>query len=178
MEKERAYIPAIGHTHSLRFIGSVGKPVETGTREHGPVTPSESTSSGVHVSSSAEIETGTPEHRPEAALFVSTGLDFWATERPHVFARDVQINDTAYRRLDPEYFAWLRSRMLAVRSAVGSGRVVADAFEELRQNFYAVQEWALDTFGEATLRDAIRTTDPTTYRPPLCEKPEKTKLFP
>ena len=128
--------------------------------------------SGVPVSSRAEIETGTLEHQPRAVLFVSTGLDFWATERPHVFARDVQIDDTAYRRLDPEYFAWLRSRMLAVRAALDSGRVVAAAFEELRQNFYAVQEWALDTFGEATLRDAISRLDAAAYRPPVPDPSE------
>ena len=125
---------------------------------------------GVPVSPRAEIETGTLEHQP--VLFVSTGLDFWATERPHVFARDVQIDDTAYRRLDPEYFAWLRSRMVAVRAALDAGRVTMVAFEELRQNFYAVQEWALDTFGEAKLRDAISRLDAAAYRPPVPDPSE------
>jgi hypothetical protein len=104
-----------------------------------------------------------------AALFVSTSLAFWATERPHVFARDVQIDDTAYRRLNPEYFAWLRSRMLAARAAVDSGRVQADAFEELRRSFYAVQARAIDAFGETVLRDAIGKLNRGSYRPPLAE---------
>ena len=104
---------------------------------------------------------------PPPPLFVSTSLAFWTTERPHVFARDVQIDNTAYRRLDPEYFAWLRSRMLAARAAVDSGRVQADAFEELRQNFYAVQGWALDTFGEAILREALWRLGTMGYRPPM-----------
>jgi hypothetical protein len=172
MGNEKAYVPAIGHTHLPRFIGSVGKAAETGTREHGQLTLSASTTSGVHVSSQAEIETGTLEHTSRPALFVSTGLDFWATERPYVFARDVQVDDIAYRRLDPEYFAWLRSRMVAVRAALDSGRVTAAAFEELRQSFWAVQEWALDTFGEATLRGAISRLDAAVYRPPVPEPSE------
>ena len=104
-----------------------------------------------------------------AVLFVSTSLAFWATECPHVFARDVQIDDTAYRRLDPEYFAWLRSRMLAARTAVDSGRVQAEAFEELRRSFYTVQSWALDKFGEEALRAARGRIDIAGYRPPLPE---------
>ena len=105
-----------------------------------------------------------------AALFVSTSLAFWTTERGHVFARDVQIDDTAYRRLDPEYFAWLRSRMLAARAAVDSGRVQADAFEELRRSYYAVQAWAINAFGETVLREAIRKLNRGSYRPPLVER--------
>jgi hypothetical protein len=169
MEEKKAYIPAIGHIHLLRIIGRVETPVETGTPEHGQLIPSLSIGSSVHDSSAAAIESGTPEHQPGASLFVSTSLDFWATERPHVFARDVQIDDIAYRRLDPEYFGWLRSRMVAVRAAVASGRVPAAAFEELRRSFYGVQEWALDTFGEARLRDAISRLDVAAYRPPMPE---------
>lgn len=104
-----------------------------------------------------------------AALFVSTSLAFWGTERPDVFARDVQIDDTAFRRLDPEYFAWLRSRMLAARAAVDSGRVQADAFEELRRSFYKVQAWAIDAFGETTLREAMGKLNRGSYHPPLPE---------
>ena len=107
-----------------------------------------------------------------AVLFVSTSLAFWATERPHVFARDVQIDDTAYRRLDPEYFAWLRSRMFAARAAVDSGRVQADAFEELRCSYYAVQAWAIAAFGETVIRHAISRLDAAAYQHPMPEQSE------
>jgi len=33
------------------------------------------------------------------------GTELLETDRPDAFNRDVQINDTAYRRLDPEYYA-------------------------------------------------------------------------
>ena len=55
-----------------------------------------------------------------ARLFVSTSLDTWMAGNPEIFARDVQINDTAYRRLDPDYYAWLRSRMRLAKLAAGA----------------------------------------------------------
>ena len=54
---------------------------------------------------------GTRVHAPQETLFVSTALARWVTHEPERIARDFQINDTVYRRLDPEYYAWLRSRM-------------------------------------------------------------------
>jgi hypothetical protein len=53
-----------------------------------------------------------------AHMFVSTALDLWWTDRPEGFARDFQINDTVYRRLDPEYFAWLRTELRPHRCLV------------------------------------------------------------
>ena len=96
-------------------------------------------------------------------LFVSTALDYWHTEQTTAFARDVRINDTAYRRLDPEYYAWLRSRMYLAKLAAGAGRISPDAFEELRQKFNAVHEWALAHFGENLLREAVRNLDARNY---------------
>ena len=52
-----------------------------------------------------------PGHAGQEALYVSTSLATWRTGQPKGIARDFQINDTCYRRLDPEYYAWLRSRM-------------------------------------------------------------------
>jgi len=104
-----------------------------------------------------------------ARLFVSTALDTWVANNPELFARDVQINDTAYRRLDPEYYAWLRSRMNLAKHAAAAGRISPDAFEELRQKFNAVHEWAIEHFGEVVLQDAIRNLDTRMYAPPVAE---------
>jgi hypothetical protein len=109
---------------------------------------------------------------PWTSLFVSTSLDTWTTGQPEIFARDVQINDTAYRRLDPEYYAWLRSRMNLAKLAAGAGRLNLDAFDELRDKFNAVHEWAAAHFGEDTLREAVRNLDTRGYAPPVAE-PDK-----
>jgi hypothetical protein len=128
-----------------------------------------SASSGVHVSSDANSGTGTPEHRPAVALFVSTALGSWTTDQPQVFARDVQINDTAYRRLDPEYYAWLRSKMQLAKMSVDAGRLGQDRFQELRCRFNAVHEWAVEHFGNSRLLDAIRDLDARDYAPSVAE---------
>ncbi len=103
------------------------------------------------------------------SLFVSTSLDTWATDQPRIFARDVQINDTAYRRLDPEYYAWLRSRMNLAKLAAGAGRLSQDAFDDLREKFNAVHEWAVAHFSEQALREAVRHLDTRSYAPPVTE---------
>jgi len=105
-----------------------------------------------------------------AHLFVSTALDTWVVDNPEIFARDVQLNDTAYRRLDPEYYAWLRSRMNLAKLAASAGRLSPDAFEQLRQKFNAVHEWAVAHFGVDSLRNAIRNLDARNYTPPVAEK--------
>ena len=104
---------------------------------------------------------------PIETVWVSTDLKMWWPRDPSFIARDCQIDNRCFRRLDPEYFAWLRCRVLTVSAAVASGRVAADAFEELRSAFYAVQARALDTFGEPALREALGRIDPIGYRPPL-----------
>jgi hypothetical protein len=102
-------------------------------------------------------------------LFVSTALDYWHTEQAKAFARDVQINDTVYRRLDPEYYAWLRSRMVVARRAAAAGRLDAAAFEDLRVRFNAVHDGAVAYFGEDRLREAVRRPRAADYQPPVAD---------
>ena len=99
----------------------------------------------------------------------------WCPRDPGFIARDCQINDRCYRRLDPEYFAWLKLRMHGVKAAADAGRVPAEAFDGLRQRFNTVQVRAIEVFGEQTLLNAVRTLDADKYRPPLPEEFEKTK---
>jgi hypothetical protein len=116
-----------------------------------------------------------PLPRPRAAastaLYVSPALDTWLTDRPEWFARDLQINDTCYRRLDPEYFVWLRSKMLLAKQAAEGGHLDSTAFDELRTRFNAIQEWAKAAFGEAALLEAIRDLNEADYRPPAPDAP-------
>jgi hypothetical protein len=162
------------------IIGSVSVAPETGTLEHGHVNPVVSIGSGVPVALPAESETGTLEHRSQIAMFVSTCLASWPSDQPHVFARDVQINDTAYRRLDPEYYAWLRSKMTLAKMAAAAERLGQDEFDGLRSRFNAVHEWAMTHFGEQCLKIAIRDLDARDYVPPVpdLETPRRTVRIP
>jgi hypothetical protein len=158
-------------THIYRiFIGSVGNRLEP--LEPRVASPLISGDSLVPVS---DAETGTTLEPAAscgpctAALFVSTGLESWNTDRPNVFARDVQIDDTAYRRLDPEYYAWLRSKMNLAKMAADAGQLGRDEFDELRRRFNAMHDWAVAHFGEPALIDAISNLDARDYAPSVPE---------
>src|ERR1039458_610031 len=110
-----------------------------------------------------------PGHAGQEALDVSTALGTWRTDQPRGIARDFQINDTCYRRLDPEYYAWLRSRMHMAKLSAAAGRLPQNSFEELRAKFNAIHDWATAQFGEDRLLDAINDLDARDYQPPVAE---------
>lgn len=160
----------VADTHTSNFSGkSLETGSATGTLEHRPVSLLDSGTFGVPVDRSENFETGTLEHEPHTEMYVSTGLRTWNTDRPSIFARDVQINDTAYRRLDPDYYAWLRSKMTMARLASNAGRISREEYEDLRQGFNAMQEWAIRRYGEPELLEAVRNLDTRTYQPPVAE---------
>ena len=64
---------------------------------------------------------GAADDKSRGHLFASTSLATWSTPSPEQFARDFQINNTVYRRLDPEYYAWLRARMVVAKKAAVTG---------------------------------------------------------
>jgi hypothetical protein len=109
------------------------------------------------------------------AIWVSTDLKMWRPSDPSFIARDCQIDDRCYRRLDPAYFAWLKLRMHAVKAAADAGRVPMQAFDELRQRFNQMQSLGVAMFGESALLDAVRAIDPEAYRPPLPDEYESPK---
>jgi hypothetical protein len=123
----------------------------------------------------AKLMPEAPEDNSRDCLFVSTSLATWTTANPEQFARDFQINDTVYRRLDPEYYIWLRSRMVAAKRAATTGHLDAAAFEDLRVRFNAVHAWAVEHFSEAQLLAAVRTFRACDYKPPLPEESDRTK---
>ena len=118
--------------------------------------------------SEADAMVDTDALRP-AHLFVSTSLDTWATNQPEAFTRDFQINDTCYRRLDPEYFAWLRGKLALAKEAADLGRIDRAAFDELRSRFQEIEAWALEHFSSRALLAAMRALETRLYRPPQAE---------
>ena len=102
----------------------------------------------------------------ETALYAATNLESWENDKPHHFARDVGIDGTCFRRLDPNYYAWLRHKMDVAKKAMGSGRLPSQAFETLRCRFNVIHAWAMEHFGEEQLLSAVQALDPRTYPPP------------
>jgi len=110
-----------------------------------------------------------PDGDSPSCLFVSTSLATWTTTNPEQFARDFQISDMVYRRLDPEYYAWLRSRMGIAKKAATARHLPPAAFEDLRVRFNAVHDWAVRYFGELPLVAATRALRAGDYKPPVAE---------
>lgn len=104
-----------------------------------------------------------------SALYAATNLDSWETDKPRHFARDVGIDGVCYRRLDPEYYAWLRHKMALAKKALEAGRLDPAAFEELRRRFNDIHAWAVQRFRENELLAAVRSIDPKTYPPPAID---------
>ena len=98
--------------------------------------------------------------------WVSTDLRILRPEPTWRLAPDCEINGRCYRKLDPDYFAWLRSRMLEVKAAHKAGRVAQVAYDELRTRFNAIQDTAIALFGEKALQNALRTLRAAECRPP------------
>lgn len=121
------------------------------------------------VSADWDTAVAEPGHAGPETLYVSTSLGTWRTGQPKGIARDFQINDTCYRRLDPEYYAWLRSRMHMGKLASAAGRLPKASFEELRAKFNAVHEWAMGHFGEAVLAEAVNNLNARDYPPPAAD---------
>jgi hypothetical protein len=105
----------------------------------------------------------------QSLLYVATDLDTWETSTPEP-DQDAICERCGYRRLDPEYYAWLRHRMEMAKQARERGRLAAAQYQELRQRFNAVHFWATAHFGEATLVAAVKALDPKTYEPPRVEE--------
>lgn len=105
------------------------------------------------------------------ALYVSPTLKTWETDKPQLYARDVTYDDLCYRRLDPEYYAWLRSKIMLAKKACESGRLAKAAYDELRGKFMPIHEWAMKNFGEGQIQEAINQLDAQAYVPPIPWKP-------
>lgn len=66
------------------------------------------------------------DSRRGPALFAVTNLTFWETDKPRYYARDVGIDGACFRRLDPEYYAWLRHKMTLAGKAAARAPCTAN----------------------------------------------------
>jgi len=104
-------------------------------------------------------------------LYVATNLETWEAKPPVRLDQDAICEPCGFRRLDPEYYAWLRSRMALAQKGYERGRLPSRQFEDLRNRFNAVHFWAVERFGEQALLEAVRTLDPSRYEPPMVKEP-------
>ncbi len=111
--------------------------------------------------------------KPVRELYAATNLEY----------REIDLQDTAagkgetlagsFRRLDPEYYAWLRHRMTLAQKAKYAGRIDSAAYEVLRERFNGIHRWALARFGENRLLVAVNTLDPSVAYQPAASIPAR-----
>jgi hypothetical protein len=102
---------------------------------------------------------------PPIPIYVATDLSVIAPEPPPTPA-DVTIDGRIYRRLDPLYYAWLRSRVTRARQDRDAGKLASSAYDSLHRQFMGLHEAAVRLLGEPALRQGCATFDPHAYRPP------------
>jgi hypothetical protein len=103
-------------------------------------------------------------------LYVATNLSVYqpvGTASPYQdLPADLTLAGIPYRRLDPAYYSWLRSRMGKASRAHKDGRLDVHAFDSLRAKFNEIHDRAVTLFGEDALVSAVRSLDPRTYVAP------------
>ena len=107
-----------------------------------------------------------PTLPPASSICVSTSLDLWEPSQPDLLARDVALNGVCFRRLDPEYYAWLRHKLTLAEKALEAGKITYETFDTLLVRFNDVHMRAVDSFGPDTLAAAMESVDRKNYLPP------------
>jgi len=79
---------------------------------------------------------------------------------------DLTQDGKCYRRLSPEYYAWLRAQMEVARERHARGLLPDVHYQALRDRFNAMHDAAISCFGEAALLQAIEHGNVTAYTPP------------
>ena len=102
----------------------------------------------------------------KTAMRVATNLRSFQDEASSDHPQDVIHEGTSYRRLDPDYYAWLRRRMERAQQAHEAGRLASSTWQILRDRFKAVHDWAIVHLGESSLVSALADLDEKTYCPP------------
>ncbi|MFB3883070.1 MAG: hypothetical protein ACE149_17520 [Armatimonadota bacterium] len=121
------------------------------------------------MSATTASTTPTSQDATPSVLYISTELDTWETSTPEP-DQDQICERCGYRRLDPNYYAWLRHRMTVAQQFRRSGRLSAAQYQTWRTRFNAVHAWAMTRFGEDVLVAAVEALDPKAYRPPQVEE--------
>jgi len=87
-----------------------------------------------------------PQIAPPEALFVSSGLKVLTPPGIAPGVREFEQDGIKYRRLDPEYLAWLQDRMHKAQATHRAGKLPTKQWEFLRASFNAIADWAKQAF--------------------------------
>jgi hypothetical protein len=96
--------------------------------------------------SKAKAPAAIPPTKPLSAIYVSTGLKVLTPSDLGPETKEYEHDGVKYRRLDPEYLAWLQERMFKAQAAHRNGKLPDKQWQFLRESFNAIQAWAKTAF--------------------------------
>lgn len=105
-------------------------------------------------------------------MYVATNLDFWETDTPHWYAKEVIVNGVKYHLLDPKLYAWFRHKMTRVFKAADAGHIEVRAFENLLHRYAVFENRAHSILNIEKLLDAVKCFNPKEYSPLASEHRE------
>jgi hypothetical protein len=79
---------------------------------------------------------------------------------------DVRLDGRIYRRLDPDYYAYLRGQMARAKQAREDGHLTDASYQLLADRFNGLHLEAVAHFGESVLRAAVRAFNVGAYLAP------------
>ncbi len=65
------------------------------------------------------------------------------------------IDNKVYILLTPAVYGWLRKQMDKAHLAYQAGRLMANHWNALRQRFYPLHDWAIETYGRQAIAEAV-----------------------
>jgi hypothetical protein len=114
------------------------------------------------------------DEKASAPLHVSTDLRILCvTEGVQTDSEDIVREGTTYRKLSPEYFAWLSLQMQKAATAFDNGRLPSDAWKELYDRFVNLNVEAVKVLGEKFKLPIGSSFDASRYNPPRKQKPQE-----
>ena len=92
-------------------------------------------------------------HERPAVWYVSTTLGIRTVRKPEMWARDIQIDGIPYRRLDPDFYAWLRNCVERMRR---DKKVKRADRAQMMEAWDRISAYAHETFGDDAVDAAVR----------------------
>jgi hypothetical protein len=98
---------------------------------------------------------------------VATDLSVLTPLAPLSEGVELQYAWSAYRRLDPRYYAYLFSRMGLAKTAAERQLISTISYHRLRDTFAGLHGWARTRYGDHALREALQHPSGQAYPAPI-----------
>ena len=99
-------------------------------------------------------------------LFVSTALQILEIGRDDEGLPERLVDGIVYRRLDPDYYAWLRAMLDLAAQATDEGKLSMADYDTLLTKFDVIHRAAVREFGLSRLHDTMEYLDIASYKGP------------